>query len=125
MKTLLISIFSIALQPIYGTEGRIRYIDPLKEAELRTKGTIFKLPGRERRAGKAPGDLNETEAPSEPGNKIKNEVGDPPEDFEKKISNLEKEVKDLKEDLSSATDQLETYSEERKETDEDGGGPLH
>lgn len=122
MKTKLILTFTILLNNLLGSGDRVRHVDPEMQAIFASNSVTFPLPGRERRAGKKAAESNETNAPNEPSNSIKNEVGEAPEDFSSRIFVLEKEkgdleakVKELKEDLSTASGLLEFYSEDRRE----------
>jgi hypothetical protein len=122
MKTKLILTFTILLNNLLGSADRVRFVNPEMQAAFESSSVTFPLPGRERRGGKKASESNETNAPSEPPNSIKNEVGEAPEDFSSKISALEKEkedleanVKELEEDLSVASGLLESYSEDRRE----------
>ena len=124
MKLILILVF--ISHSLFGNDRRVRYVIPEIQAAFDKNKVSFPLPGRHRRVGKRAPDSNETNIPADPPNSIKNEVGDAPEDFASKISKLEKEEKELKakveelqEDLSTASKQLETYSNERKELKEE------
>jgi hypothetical protein len=126
MKTKLILTFAILLNNLLGSGDRIRHVDPEMQALFAKNSVSFPLPGRERRAGKKAPESNETNTPDGPPNSIKNEVGEAPEDFSSRISELEKEkgdlaikVKELEEDLSVASGILESYAEDRKELREE------
>jgi hypothetical protein len=122
MKAKLILTFTVLFNSLLGNGDRVRFVNPEMQAAFASSSVTFPLPGRERRAGKKASESNETSPPSEPPNSVKNEVGEPPEDFSNRISVLEKEkgdleakVKELEEDLSTASELLESYSEDRRE----------